>query len=78
MSMVAREIALDQAMGIYEFALLSHLNTKLNKLADPLSRLHDPIPSEFPMELRGAGRVPIEVPPTLWRLQDSGAKGGTA
>ena len=35
LSMVAREIALDQARGLYEFTLLEHLNTKLNKTCRP-------------------------------------------
>lgn len=72
MSIVAREIAFDQAKGIYEFTILSHVNTKLNKVADPLSRLHDPNPAEFSLEIfQGAIRVPIVIPSSFWRLPES-------
>ena len=69
MSIVAREIALDQAKGCYELTLLQHLNTKLNKIADPLSRQHDPLPSPFPHELlEGATRIPIHIGSEFWKL----------
>eukprot|EP00435_Cladocopium_sp_Y103_P022785 s1262_g5.t1 len=35
MQIVARELALDQAKGLYEVTLLQHINTKLNLTADP-------------------------------------------
>ena len=58
LSIVAREIALDQAMEKYEVTILEHINTKVNVVADALSRQHDPFPSEFPTErLRGARRA---------------------
>ena len=70
LSIVAREIALDQATGLYEFTILQHLNTKLNKLADPLSRQHDPNPPASPSkELGNATRVPIIVGPDFWKIR---------
>ena len=33
LNIVAREIALDQALGYYEFTLLQHINTKLNRIS---------------------------------------------
>ena len=71
LSMVAREIALDQANEKYEFTILQHINTKLNKTADPLSRQHDPNPPPFPENLQGATRVPIEVGPEFWLLPET-------
>ena len=69
LSIVAREIALDQAKGVYEFTILQHLNTKLNKLADPLRRQFEPQPAPFPYEeLKHARRVPIVVDGSFWHL----------
>ena len=69
LAIVAREIALDQAKGVYEFTILQHLNTKLNKLADPLSRQFEPEPAPFPHEeLRNAKKVPIVVDESFWQL----------
>ena len=66
---VAREMAFDQAIGLYEFTLLQHINTKANVLADALSRLHDPSPSTFPEALtHGCDRVRIEVSEEFWRV----------
>ena len=71
LAIVARELALDQATETYEFTILQHLNTKLNKTADPLSRQHDPDPPPFPHEsLRGAKRIPIEIDSTFWKIQN--------
>ena len=67
LSIVAREISLDVATGKYEFTLLQHLNTKLNKIADSLSRQHDPMPPPFPSKaLDGAKRIPIKVSHDFW------------
>ena len=78
LSIVAREIALDQAKGLYEFTILQHLNTKVNKIADPLSRQHDPNPPAFPSEELGmATRVPIIVGPDFWKIQLYGKKGNS-
>ena len=67
LSIVAREISLDVATEKYEFTLLQHLNTKLNKIADALSRQHDPSPPPFPSKaLAGAKRIPIEVSHNFW------------
>ena len=69
MSRVAREVALDQAKGVYELTVLQHINTKLNKIADPLSRQHDPMPPPFPHTLlEGASRIPILVDSSFWKL----------
>ena len=69
MAMVAREVALDQARGTYEFTILQHLNTKLNKVADALSRQFEPKPPVFPCEeLGNASRVPIHVDSSFWLL----------
>ena len=71
MSIVAREIALDQAMGIYEFTMLQHINTKMNRISDPLSRQSDPNPPNFPHNLLGeARRVPIEIDQNFWKLRE--------
>ena len=71
MSIVAREIALDQAMGVYEFTMLQHINTKMNRISDPLSRQSDPNPPQFPHELLGgAKRVPVEIDQKFWKLQE--------
>ena len=48
LSIVAREIAMDQARSLYEFTLLKHINTKDNLIADALSRQFEPIPVTFP------------------------------
>ena len=70
MSIVAREIALDQATEKYEFTILQHLNTKLNRTADPLSRQFDPSPPPFPYEtLEGAVRVNICIDNSFWSLK---------
>ncbi|CAK9097013.1 Kinase D-interacting substrate of 220 kDa, partial [Durusdinium trenchii] len=37
-------------MGKYEVTILEHINTKVNVIADALSRQHDPLPSVFPTE----------------------------
>ena len=69
LAIAAREIALDQAKGRYEFTILQHINTKLNKIADPLSRQHDPEPPPFPSQLLGnAIRVPVNVTNDFWLL----------
>lgn len=69
LAMVAREMALDQAKGVYEFTILQHLNTKLNQLADPLSRQFGRVPAPFPhQEPKDARRVPILVGGTFWQL----------
>ena len=57
MAIVAREIALDQALGVYEFTLLQHFNTKMNRISDPLSRQSDPDPPQFPHESLGGGKT---------------------
>ena len=44
LNVIAREIAYDVALGCYEWTLLAHIHTKLNTVADALSRLHDPSP----------------------------------
>ena len=72
LSMVAREIALNQARGLHEFTLLEHLN---NKTADPLSRQHDPDPPPFPSDMIGrARRVPISVSADFWKLPQIGIR----
>ena len=69
LAVVAREFAYDQALEFYEFTLIQHIGTKLNSLADTLSRLHDPKPSVFPEDrLRGCTRVPISVDDSFWRV----------
>ena len=73
--MIAREIALDQAKGIYEFTILQHLNTKLNKVADALSRQFEPTPPCFPHEdLGAASRIPIQVDSSFWHLPKGNAR----
>ena len=70
LAVVAREMAFDQAIGLYEFTLLQHINTKANVIADALSRLHDPSPSEFPKELtHGCDRVRIDIRGDFWRVK---------
>ena len=67
--MIAREIAYDVALGCYEWTLLAHIHTKLNTVADALSRLRDPSPPVLPVnDLQGASRVPIEVDNSFWRV----------
>ena len=69
LAVVAREMAFDQAIGLYEFTLLQHINTKSNVIADALSRLHDPAPAEFPESLKhGCDRVRIEVTEGFWKV----------
>lgn len=69
LSMVAREIALDQALDRYEFTLLSHINTKLNRTSDPLSRQFDPSPPVFPTERLGHAKcVSICIDASFWQL----------
>ena len=60
LSIVAREIAMDQARSLYEFTLLKHINTKDNLIADALSRQFEPIPAPFP-ELGNCVRNPVQV-----------------
>ena len=75
LAMIAREIALDQAKGIYEFTILQHLNTKLNKVADALSRQFEPSPPCFPHEdLGAASRIPIQVDSSFWHLPKGNAR----
>ena len=69
LNVVAREIAYDMALGRYEWTLLAHIHTKLNTVADALSRLHDPEPPTLPVDdLQGAKRIPIEVDDSFWRV----------
>lgn len=69
LSMVAREIALDQARGWYEVTLLSHISTKLNRTSDPLSRQFDPEPLQFPSERLGNAKcVSVCIDASFWQL----------
>ena len=66
-SIVAREIAMDQARSLYEFTLLKHINTKDNLIADALSRQFEPIPAPFP-ELGNCVRNPVQVDSGFWQV----------
>ena len=66
---VAREMALDQALGDYEFTLLSHIDTKSNVLADALSRQFEDKPEPFPPELANCKKVCVKITPAFWRVK---------
>lgn len=74
LAIVARELALDQARGTYEFTIFQRINTNMNRLADPPSRQSDPSPPEFPPVLKRTKRVPIEVDERFWLLPRFGAR----
>lgn len=67
LSIVAREIAMDQAWSLYEFTLLKHINTKDNLIADALSRQFEPVPAPFP-ELGNCVRNPVQVDSGFWQV----------
>ena len=67
LSIVAREIAMDQARSLYEFTLLKHINTKDNLIADALSRQFEPVPAPFP-ELGNCVRNPVQVDSGFWQV----------
>ena len=57
MGVIAREIALDIAESVYRPDLGVHIPGVMNVLADKLSRLHSPTPSELPACLAQIPRV---------------------
>ena len=69
LSVVAREMAIDQARGLYEFTLLSHIYSKDNVLADALSRLYEPKPAEFPAALHKCQRIEVQIQPDFWKVK---------
>ena len=69
LSVVAREMAIDQARGLYEFTLLSHIYSKDNVLADALSRLYEPKPAEFPAALHKCRRIEVQIQPDFWKVE---------
>ena len=68
LSVVAREIAMDQARSLYEFTSLRHINTKDNFIADSLSRQFEPKPAPFPSELGVCRRIPVHVGSDFWQV----------
>ena len=58
-------------MGKYEVTILEHINTKVNVIADAVSRQHDPLPSVFPTErLKGASRTLVFIDRSFWTLPE--------
>lgn len=68
LSVVAREIAMDQARSLYEFTLLKHVNAKENVIADALSRQFEPNPAPFPLEVGSCFRNTVQIGPSFWRV----------
>lgn len=62
-------MAIDQARGLYEFTLLSHIYSKDNVLADALSRLYEPKPAEFPAALHKCQRIEVQIKPDFWKVK---------
>ena len=65
---IAREVALDSALGLYVIGTATHIPGISNSLPDDLSRQWAPQPHAFPPELQGVPEA--KVPPTdraFWR-----------
>jgi len=77
---IVREMALDQAEGLYTIDVIQHLPGVLNTLADALSRMHMPEnPAPLPPELQGCIRGhPEDRDARWWRTDmDNEASGST-
>ena len=64
---VVREVALDTSEGLYELNVVSHIRGVDNKLADSLSRLHDPNQNaHIPDTLLSIPRTVVEKRDRVW------------
>ena len=82
-NMVVREMALDQAEGLYAFDVVQHIEGVKNVLADALSRLHEPgaeaeIPSELVDVLRDTHDPRVRSWWKVWSPLHSKGAGGDA
>ena len=57
LNLVARELALDRALGLYSIGVATHIPGISNKLPDDLSRMWAPEPHPLPEELRHVQQV---------------------
>ena len=57
LNLIARELALDRALGLYTIGVATHIPGASNKLPDDLSRMWAPEPHTLPIELANVQRV---------------------
>jgi hypothetical protein len=77
LNLIARELALDMALGLYTIGMATHIPGASNKLPDDLSRMWAPEPHAFPEELRG---TPESTAPlrdrSFWKTSQGSHRGG--
>ena len=68
LNVIAREVALDQALQQYRLTLLEHIPGVTNLEADYLSRIHSPHPPAMPEQLKRAALTPVKFGEGFWRV----------
>ena len=68
LNVVAREIALDQALRLYRLTFLEHIPGVTNIEADYLSRIHSPKPPVKPEQLNSVVLTPINIGEGFWKV----------
>ena len=68
LNVVAREIALDQALQEYGLTILTHIPGVTNLEADYLSRLFSPKPPVKPGQLEGVPLTPVQHGAGFWKV----------
>ena len=68
LNVIAREIALDQALRMYRLTFLEHIPGVTNIEADYLSRVHSPKPPVKPEQLETIALTPVHIGEGFWKV----------
>ena len=79
LNLIAREVALDSAHGLYTIGVATHIPGVSNMLPDDLSRMWCPQPHSFPQALLGVPehRAPDRIP-EFWKTTSATHRRGMA